>query len=93
MERVQKVLRDAVIRIGLLVVLAYLLLYALPLLSPSQMDAFSEHWSEPVLLAVLIVGLLKGLRSTDHPEERRFWGLLAACFGLWLVGTTLNSVG
>jgi len=57
------------------------------------MDAFSEHWAEPLLLAVLIVGLLKGLRSTDHPEERRFWSLLAACFGLWLVGTTVNSVG
>jgi hypothetical protein len=90
--RAKRRIKDGIGRLGLLAVAVYILLYALPILTTGQMERFSEHWSEPPLLILLVLGMLAGLGRSGHTEERRFWKLLAACFGFWLTGTVLNSL-
>ena len=85
--------KDVTARIGILGAAVYLLLYALPVLTPGQMETFSMHWAEPPLLVLLLAGLLHGLSRVAHREERRFWALLAICFGFWLAGTVASSLG
>lgn len=90
--RLEGLWTDTTARIAILLAAAYLLLYSLPFLTPAQMRAFSVHWAEPPLLVLVVAALLRGMSGVAHREERRFWALLAVCFGLWLAGTVSSSL-
>ena len=56
-----------------------------PLLSPAALAALNGRWSDAILLLCAVAALVAGSGAAPSVDERRFWRLLAAGLGCFLL--------
>ncbi len=78
-------LRDPIIRLEGVVLLAVALPFYFPLLSPDGVAAWSAVYSVFPLLGVCLLALRHGFAALKQAAERRFWNLLSLAIVAWLL--------
>ena len=83
------VARDRMVRVQMLVFAATLALYLLPLLTPDQLQSYSENWfCLPYLIAPTLAAVL-AWRATRGTPEGPFWRTLAVALASWLAALSV----
>ncbi len=77
--------RDRYFRVLLLPFLTLLVFILWPKLSAETYKALVDNFVDPPVIAICVVASVAAGRRSQHLEERRFWGLLAAAFSIWIV--------
>lgn len=80
----RRLARDPVVVAALACAATLVLLYSLPLFDPKDLEEIGDTYAFVPLCLLVIVAARWRLSSIRHPEERRFWNLLALGFGFWL---------
>jgi diguanylate cyclase (GGDEF)-like protein len=62
--------------------------WTIPMVPTDFRITLATVWADPIVVILSLAGFLSGIRSL-HPEQRKFWGLLAVAFmcasgGAWL---------